>query len=528
MKKSYIYYPLLLSIFFGAGIWMGGFLQKEGIDSGLMATSSVKKRKLNRLIDLIDQRYVDQINTDSIVDATVNEIMKNLDPHSVYIPGEALEDVDNSMRGDFVGIGIRFFVRNDSISVLKAIEKGPSDTAGIQGGDKILYVDGKPLFGKSKVSTDELKGEEGSKVILGVLRAGDNSIINIPVTRGNVAIVSIDAAYLLTPALGYIKINRFAETTEKEFNKAVQKLRKAGAKKLAIDLRDNPGGVLSAAIAMADEFLEEDKLILFQKDRDGKRKNSYATDRGYYEDKDVYVLINENSASASEVVAGALQDNDRGTIIGRRSFGKGLVQQEIKLGDGSAVRLTIARYYTPTGRSIQRPYEDGNEAYFEEYIDRYTNGELISEDNIEVNDSLKKVTPGGKVVYGGGGIIPDVFVPSPDGYVLQTLDYFGRTGFADQFVNQFLQGEGLFLREMTRSDFINNYKVPEDVMNAFIGYSQLYNTSIQLPGYRNEVGIIIKSSMAEQLFDTQLKVQILNKEDLIIKRLLELSDGTPY
>jgi len=526
MKKSYIYYPLFLSIFFAIGIWLGGFLQTNADSNGLLASSSLKKQKINRLIDLIDQRYVDEVNTDSIVDVTVAEIMKNLDPHSVYISGDILEDVDINMRGDFVGIGIRFFVTNDSISVLKAIEGGPSDKAGIKGGDKILYVDCKPLFGENKASTDALKGDSGSKVILGVLRPGDDKVVNIPVTRGNVAIVSIDAAYMLNEKLGYIKVNRFAESTEDEFNQAVKELKRAGAQQLAIDLRDNPGGVLSAAIAMADEFLEEDELILFQKDRDGVRKNSYATDDGYYENKEVFVLINENSASASEVVAGALQDNDTGTIIGRRSFGKGLVQQEMKLGDGSAVRLTIARYYTPTGRSIQRPYDDGNDAYFKEYIDRYSNGELENADMIQVADSLKKITPEGKVVYGGGGIIPDVFVPSPEGYILQTLDYFGRTGFADRFVNEYLQSEeSLYLRDYTKQQFIEDYQVSEEAMENFIAYSQLYNTSIKLPGYRDEIGRIIKSSMAEQLFDTELKVRILNKNDLMIEKLLELSDA---
>lgn len=226
MKKSHIYYPLFLSIFFGIGIWLGGYLQQGTTGDGLVATNSLKKRKLNRLIDLIDQRYVDVINTDSIVDVTVNEIMKNLDPHSVYIPGDALEDVDNNMRGDFVGIGIRFFVRDDSISVLKAIKNGPSDAAGIQGGDKVLYVDGKPLFGKNKVSTDALKGKEGSKVTLGILRPGDEKIMYIPVTRGNVAIVSIDAAYMLTNDLGYIKVNRFANLPKKSLIKQLRNLKK--------------------------------------------------------------------------------------------------------------------------------------------------------------------------------------------------------------------------------------------------------------------------------------------------------------
>lgn len=525
MKKSYLYYPVFLGIIFAIGIWLGSVLNTSSIGSDYIASSSnLKKRKINRLIDLIDQRYVDQINTDSIVDVTVNEIMKNLDPHSVYIPSDQLEDVDNNMRGDFVGIGIRFFVNQDSISVLRAIENGPSDRAGIKGGDKILYADGKPLFGANATSTDVLKGVEGSKIILGVLRPGDDEVVNIPVTRGSVTLKSIDAAYMLTEKLGYIKINRFAERTEKEFKTAIKKLKNAGATQIALDLRDNPGGVLSAAIAIADEFLTRDQLILFQKDRNNKRKDSYATSRGDFEDKDVFILINENSASASEVVAGALQDNDTGTIIGRRSFGKGLVQQEIKLGDGSAVRLTVARYYTPTGRSIQRPYDNGNEDYFKEYIDRYSNGELQSITNIEVNDSLKRITPKGKVVYGGGGIIPDVFVPSADGYVLQTLDYFAKTGFADQFVNKYLQGEGKSMRGMSKEKFVNEYEVTEKMMEDFIQYAQLYNTSITLPGYRNEIALVIKSAMAEQLFTTQLKVRLLNREDVMIKKLLELSN----
>jgi carboxyl-terminal processing protease len=524
MKKSYLYYPLFLGVFFALGIWLGSILNENSIGNDyVFSNSGAKKRKINRLIDLIDQRYVDKINTDSIVDAAVNQIMQNLDPHSVYISSDQAEDLENSLRGDFVGIGIRFFVNQDSISVLRSIENGPSDRAGIKGGDKILYADGKPLFGSNAVSTNALKGEEGTEVVLGILRPGNEEVINIPVTRGNVAITSIDAAYLLTPKLGYIKINRFSETTEAEFKKSIKSLKRAGATQIALDLRDNPGGILSAAIEIADEFLEDDKLILFQKDRNNKRKDSYATDRGSYENSDVFILINENSASASEVVAGALQDNDTGTIIGRRSFGKGLVQQEIKLGDGSAVRLTIARYYTPTGRSIQRPYDNGNEDYFKEYIDRYNNGELQSEDNIEVNDSLKRVTPGGKIVYGGGGIIPDVFVPSPDGYILQTLEYFGRTGFADLFVNKFLQEEGSTMRLMSQTDFTASYKISEKMMKDFIQYAELDKTSMKLPGYRSEIALIIKSSMAEQLFNTQLKVKLLNQEDVMIKKLLELS-----
>ena len=523
MKKSQTYFPLFLGIAVALGIGLGYMMHNGESSDGLLMASNANKRKLNKLIDIIDQRYVDDVNTDSIVDITVNGILSNLDPHSIYISNDEMEDVADQMRGDFVGIGIRFFVNQDTISVLNVLDGGPSKKAGIKGGDKILYADGKPLFGLDAVSTDVLKGEDGSKVTLGVLRPGDNNVQQVSVVRGNVPINSVEAAYMLNENMGYIKVNRFAESTEEEFNNAIDELIEKGAQRLTVDLRDNPGGVLSAAIAMADEFLPRKKLILFQKDRNNERKDSYATSDGDFEDKAVYILINENSASASEVVAGALQDNDVGTIIGRRSFGKGLVQQEIKLGDGSAVRLTVSRYYTPTGRSIQRPYDNGNEDYFKEYINRYNNGELEDAANIEVNDSLKRTTPAGKVVYGGGGIIPDVFVPSADGYVLQTLEYFARTGFADQFANRYLQGDGINLRNMTEKDFMETYSVPELVMEDFIQYAQLYNTSISLPGYRDEISTIIKSALAEQLFDTEAKIKILNQQDRMIQKVLELN-----
>ncbi len=514
---------MFLGIAVALGIGLGYMMHNGESSDGLLMASNANKRKLNKLIDIIDQRYVDDVNTDSIVDITVNGILSNLDPHSIYISNDEMEDVADQMRGDFVGIGIRFFVNQDTISVLNVLDGGPSKKAGIKGGDKILYADGKPLFGLDAVSTDVLKGEDGSKVTLGVLRPGDNNVQQVSVVRGNVPINSVEAAYMLNENMGYIKVNRFAESTEEEFNNAIDELIEKGAQRLTVDLRDNPGGVLSAAIAMADEFLPRKKLILFQKDRNNERKDSYATSDGDFEDKAVYILINENSASASEVVAGALQDNDVGTIIGRRSFGKGLVQQEIKLGDGSAVRLTVSRYYTPTGRSIQRPYDNGNEDYFKEYINRYNNGELEDAANIEVNDSLKRTTPAGKVVYGGGGIIPDVFVPSADGYVLQTLEYFARTGFADQFANRYLQGDGINLRNMTEKDFMETYSVPELVMEDFIQYAQLYNTSISLPGYRDEISTIIKSALAEQLFDTEAKIKILNQQDRMIQKVLELN-----
>ncbi len=525
MKKRYLYYPLFLGIFFALGILLGNLLSFNGLDSSFTSEGNVKKRKLNRLIDIIDQRYVDEVNTDSIVDVAVNGILQNLDPHSVYISNDEAQAAADDLRGDFVGIGIRYFVNRDTIAVLSTVKNGPSEKAGILSGDKILFADGKPLYGSDKQSPDVLKGETGTKIVLGVLKPGDQSIVNIPVTRGKVAIESVEAAYMLTDKLGYIKVNRFAESTNKEFRKAVLSLEKQGATQLAVDLQDNPGGVLSAAIEMADEFLKKDQLILFQKDRKNNRKDSYATNAGDFEDKRVFILINENSASASEVVAGALQDNDKGTIIGRRSFGKGLVQQEMQWGDGSAVRLTVARYYTPTGRSIQRPYATGNEDYFNEYLDRYSNGELVDESNIEVNDSLRYKTPGGKIVYGGGGIIPDVFVPGPSSYAGQALDYYARTGFADRTANDYLQNQGRYLRKMPKKQFLDSYEVGEELLLTFYQNARRYNSSLRLTGNRDYMKLLVKASLAEQLYGTESKIKLLNTESTIIEKLLELSNN---
>ena len=429
MKLNTKYLPLLLGVAIAAGIFIGGALDfKDTSDS--FFTSNSKKDKLNRLIDYIDHDYVEDVNTDSIVDVTVNSILENLDPHSVYIPKENMQSVTENMKGDFVGIGISFYTHKDTITVIRTIENGPSERAGLKGGDRIITADGDSLFGRDLTNGDlvkKLKGKKHTDVTLEVIRRGENKPLKFKVTRDNIPIVSVDAAYMLTQTLGYIKINRFAESTYKEFKKALTKLEKAGATEIALDLRNNPGGFLGVAERIVDEFLEDDKLILLTKNKKGKVKKSYATRRGSFENGHVFVLIDENSASASEIVAGALQDNDKGTIVGRRSYGKGLVQREMQLGDGSAVRLTVSRYYTPTGRSIQRAYEKGNRDYFDDYYSRINSGELLDPEKIEIADSLKFKTPKGKIVYGGGGIIPDVFVPLDEAMQNETITFLERS-----------------------------------------------------------------------------------------------------
>ena len=341
------------------------------------------------------------MDTDSIVDVTVTSILSNLDPHSTYIPKEALQKSTESMKGDFVGIGVSFYSYKDTVTVIRPLEGGPSYKSGIKAGDRIIEADGMPIFGENwsdDMVINKLRGENHTTVNLTVYRPSEDTIIEFKIDRGNVPIVSVDAAYMLTDELGYIKINRFAETTFNEFKTALNILQAKGIRKLVLDLRNNPGGFMHIAEQIADEFLENNKLILFTKNKQGKIVNSYATDKGAFENGEIFVLINENSASASEIIAGALQDNDKGIIVGRRSFGKGLIQREMALGDGTAIRLTVSRYYTPTGRSIQRSYKNGNKDYYHEYYKRRTNGELSNKNSIEIADSLKFLTPKGKII----------------------------------------------------------------------------------------------------------------------------------
>jgi carboxyl-terminal processing protease len=521
-KKKYI--PLLIGLAVAFGIFIGTKLNFSDTTERIFATNS-KKDKLNRLIDYIDYEYVDTVNTDSIVDITVNGILENLDPHSVYIPAADYEESADDMRGNFVGIGISFYPYKDSIAVIRAIKGGPAAKVGIKGGDRILYADTTKLFGASvhrDSITNHLKGAINSKVMLRVFRKGEDELLEFEVKRKRVPIVSVDASYKLTDSLGYIKLNRFSETTYKEFEKALEQLIDEGITGLVLDLRDNPGGYISSAERIADEFLEDDKLLLITKNKSGEESKSYATSRGDFEEGRLYVLINENSASASEIVAGALQDNDKGTIIGRRSFGKGLVQREMALGDGSAVRLTIARYYTPTGRSIQKPYGNGNDAYYEDYEKRYRNGELLTADSIHVADSLRFVTPLGKVVYGGGGIIPDIFVPKDTSVANETLQFVSRSGFMNRFIFEFLEKNRSWYKDLTFKDFISDYVVEDSLALEFITYARLNEAQVDLSNHTDALKKALKANIGQQLFGSNAFEYIINQDDSMLLKVLEL------
>ena len=526
MKPYNKYIPLLIGIAIAIGVFIGGKLNFTDTSDRLFTTNS-KKDKLNRLIDYIDYEYVDDINTDSIVDVTVNGILSNLDPHSTYIPRENREEIAESMKGDFVGIGVSFYTYKDTVTVIRPLEGGPSIKVGIKGGDRIVEANGEEIFG-AQWSNDsiisKLKGEKGTKVKLKIYRPSEDKFYDFKVKRNDVPLKSVDAAYMLEDDLGYIKINRFAESTYKEFRKGLNKLIDNGADKLVLDLRDNPGGFLGIAEQITDEFLEDDKLIVFTKNNKGRIEKTFATERGNFEDCEIYVLINENSASASEVIAGAIQDNDKGTIIGRRSFGKGLVQREMALGDGSAVRLTVSRYYTPTGRSIQRSYENGNKDYYHDYFNRKDNGELSSASNIKVDDSLKFTTPKGKVVYGGGGIIPDEFVPINMKMNNETVSRILASGIMNYFVFEYLDEDRDQFSSFLEEEFIDNYSVTDETLEDFNDYlNARARHKIIFVAYKEEVKLYLKAILAEQLFGTEAYTKVLNSNDTMIDRAIQLA-----
>ncbi|WP_430907277.1 S41 family peptidase [Maribacter sp. 2-571] len=522
-KIARFLWPTVIAAALGLGIFLGGKLNFNDSPEKLFTTNS-KKDKLNRLIDYIDYEYVDEIDTDSIVDVTVNNILEKLDPHSVYIPEREMSQVSENMKGDFVGIGINFYPIKDTIAVIRTIPKGPSFKKGILAGDRILMADKDTLYGKdmgNEAIIKKLKGKKGSSVRLKVYRKSEDRTFSVTVTRDVVPIKSVSSYFMLNDDIGYIKVNRFAESTYKEFKKALKELQSKGAKKLALDLRDNPGGYLNIAERMADEFLKDGKLILFTKNKKGKIDKVYATEKGTFEDQPIYVLINGRSASASEIIAGALQDNDVGTIVGRRSFGKGLVQREMELGDGSAVRLTVSRYYTPTGRSIQKSYKNGHKDYYQKFTDRYHNGELISVDSIKVADSLKFTTPKGKIVYGGGGIIPDVFVPIGKNEE-EVINVRESSGLFSYFAFGHLDEDRSRYRDYTKKTFLNDF-TPDDILfEKFIDFCLQQGFQMDFYGFEDKIKRYLKAAIADQLFDSNLHAKIIGEDDAMLQKIITL------
>lgn len=435
-RSPYIYLPLAFAAVLGVGIFLGTHLAPPSE----RAFSSTGGGKFETVVDYIHDEYVDTVSKKRLTELALSLMLPHLDPHSSYIPAEDLKGVNETMEGNFEGIGVEFNIQRDTILVVAAIPGGPSEKVGIRAGDRIVKIENVNVASIGIKNTDvikKLRGDRGTKVRVSIIRSGNKKPLEFTITRGKIPIHSIETAYMVDGDIGYIRLTRFAETSYDEFMDAFNTLKKQGMKKLIFDLRDNPGGLLNICIDIADEFLSSDKLIVYTEGRNSPRSDDYATDRGSFENSPLVILVDEGSASASEIVAGAVQDNDRGTIIGRRTFGKGLVQHQQEFKDGSAIRLTIARYYTPTGRSIQKPFVSGVDDYYEEVNKRFDSGELENIDSIKLDKKNVFHTPKGKIVYGGGGIMPDVFVP---------LD---TAGFTPYFTA--LNGKGLI------NDFALNY-----------------------------------------------------------------------
>ena len=503
------------------GVLLGGFLNFP-IEKPSFAKKDYKG-KLNKLLDFIDNEYVDDINTDSIVELTVNDILGQLDPHSIYIPPSEQSEVAESMRGDFVGIGVNFYMYKDSVAVIKPLENGPSEKVGIKPGDRSLYAGKDKLFGK-KLPSDtlfsKLRGKSGTELVLTIYRKTENKTFKVKVTRGVIPLNSVDVAILLNSTTGYIKVNRFAETTYDEFQRGLTKLRNSGAKTLVIDVRDNGGGYMEMAAEIADELLKDKELIVFTKNKKGRIDKTFATDRGDFEQGKVFLLINENSASASEILAGAIQDNDRGTIVGRRSFGKGLVQREMDFEDGSAVRLTVARYYTPSGRSIQKNYSKGSEDYFNEFGKRFEHGELYAKDSIKIADTLKFKTKSGKIVYGGGGIVPDVFVPLEVEHGQETTAYLMQSGAVGHFVFEQLDRDRKAFNGLNFEMFLSKMEKTDLYFNNFQKYIVENGLELKLNKNKALVKRYLAAEFARQLFDEEKYYEIVLKDDAMIKAIL--------
>jgi carboxyl-terminal processing protease len=511
-------FPLYLAVAIVFGIFIGSTLDFP--TEGTLFQGNQSEQKIKKLLQFIEQDYVDNVDTEDILDKVITDIVSSLDPHSVYFPKDTYAASQENLRGNFEGIGVQFFMHLDSLVVTHVLKGGPSEVAGILAGDRILIADTDTLFNKNMRSRDIvkiLKGPANTSVDLQIYRRGFDSLFPVSLRRNKVAILSAEVAYMLNDSLGYLKLDRFAATSAAEVGLQLQELKKRGAKNLVFDLRQNGGGFIHIANLIIDEFLEKGKLIVFTENNKGNKQEFFATEEGSFENGNIYVLLDEGSASASEIFAGALQDNDKGVIIGRRSFGKGLVQEEMKLGDGSAIRLTIARYYTPTGRSIQKPYKLNDGAnYAQDYQDRILNGELLSRDSIKVVDSLKFTTPKGKVVYGGGGIIPDVFV------AVDTTSYLENGYFSKMNTFTFEYADS-HRKKMVAKGFENydqDTAQQEKILALFLKEILLER---ELPADKKKVlRHYLKALIARQLFDETAFFQINGRRDPMLLKVLEL------
>lgn len=525
-KKSNRFMPLMMALCVVIGIIVGSFYSNH-FSGNRLSIINTGTNRINNLLHIIDDQYVDKVNLDSLVEDAMPKILTELDPHSVYISAKDVEAANQDLQGSFSGVGIQFVIRQDTIHVQNVIQNGPAERAGILAGDKIVMVDDHTFVGKAVTNQEamrRLKGPKNTKVKIGVLRYGHSKPQSFVVTRGDIPIKSVSATYMIDDKTGYIRIKSFGETTYAELLVALAKLGESGFQNLIIDLRDNTGGYLQSAVQMANEFLPKNKLIVYTEGRKSPRQDFRSDGRGSYKQTPLVVLINEGSASASEIFAGAMQDNDRATVIGRRSFGKGLVQKQIEFSDGSMVRLTIARYYTPSGRCIQKPYVHGEtDDYAQDLMSRYEHGEFFSQDSIK-HTGPKYHTSNGRVVYGGGGITPDIFVPEDTTGFTSYYKQATMSGLILQFAFTYTDDNRPKLNNFKEMMELADYLKKQNLVDKFATYANdkgLKRRNLMIRKSHYLLDRFINSRIIYNMLDEQAWLEYVNEDDATIREALK-------
>ena len=520
-KNTNRYMPLMMAACVVVGILFGTFFANHFSSNRLNIINSGSSR-LNNLLNIVNDQYVDAVNMDSLMERAIPQILADLDPHSVYISAKDVQTATDDLKGSFSGVGIEFVIREDTIHIQGVIKNGPAERAGLLAGDKIVTVDDKPFVGKTVTNEEaqhRLKGPKDTKVKIGVLRYGEKKIQQYVVTRGEIPTKSVTATYMLDDDTGYIRIKNFGENTYPEMLIALAKLSQENFSNLIIDLRDNTGGYLQSAVQIINEFLPNNKLIVYTQGRKSPRQEYKSNGKGSYQKIPLIVLINESSASASEIFAGAIQDNDRATIIGRRSFGKGLVQQQIGVPDGSMIRLTIARYYTPSGRCIQKPYSPGDKNYEEDLLERYEHGEFFSQDSIKHTGPAYH-TSIGREVFGGGGITPDIFVPEDTLGITSYYKQASMSGLILQFAFTYTDDNRLKLNNFTEMMALSDYLVKQNTVDKFATYADnrgLKRRNLMIQKSHHLLQRYINSRIIYNIMDEDAWVQYLNLDDPVIR-----------
>ena len=526
-KKINPYLPVWFALVMIAGMFLGIWLYTHS--PGLSLFKMQGAGKLNQVLQYVQKNYVDTIGKARLEEKAITGLLEGLDPHSTYITAAEFHDATDPLLGSFEGIGVQFRIENDTVTVILPVANGPSEKLGIKAGDRIVKIEGKNVAGIKIANSDvmrKLKGPKGTQVRVSIFRRGVNDLIDYTITRDVIPTYSMDIAYIVEPGIGYIKLNNFSATTHEEVHTAIEQLKQNGMKSLILDLRGNGGGYLTAAVDIADEFLAKGRLIVYTKGANHSKEEYFSDGQGLFEQGTLLVMIDEFSASASEIVTGAMQDNDRGIILGRRSFGKGLVQEQLNMKDGSAVRLTVARYYTPSGRCIQKPYKDGLDKYNSDYYHRIINGELEHADSIKFPDSLKFKTRAGKTVYGGGGIMPDIFIPIEKDSTLKFYNLAVNKGLIYQWAFDYTDKYRTQLgRYKNVDDFGAKFQLNDALYSEFIAYALkkgLKHEGQNLPESDRKSRVLIKAYVGRNILDNEGFYPVLNTIDPAFKKAVEV------